>query len=383
MRDPQPSDTVDHRAPTDAAAWPATDALLVQARASEVDCGPATAAARMPGPAEAASVPAVKDPMIVNVSAYEGGKRIGDIGIDEISDVLARPQTFVWVGLYEPDDALLAKMKEEFGLHELAVEDARVAHQRPKIETYGESLFIVLKTANLKDKHVVYGETHLFVGANFLVSVRHGDSAGYAPVRERCEHTAKLLAKGPGFAVYAILDFVVDNYQPIIEQYDDEFDQLEEGIFKSDFDRLVITRIYELRRQLLELRNAALPVGDISNELMRFHDDLIPKELRAYFRDVKDHVARLVGMADNMREMLNSAMQVNLALVGVSQNEVVKRLAGWGAILAIPTVVFSLYGMNFKWMPELEWHYGYPSAVVFTVVACTLLYKRLQKTGWI
>jgi len=321
--------------------------------------------------------------MIVNVSAYEAGKRLPDIGIDQISDVLARPDTFVWVGLYEPDDALLAKMQEEFGLHELAVEDARGAHQRPKIETYRDSLFIVLKTANLNDRNVAYGETHLFVGSNFLVSVRHGDSAGYAVVRERCEETSNLLSKGPGFALYAILDFVADNYQPIIERFEDEFDKLEEGIFKSDFDRLVIGRIYELKRQLLELRNAALPVGDIASELMRFHDDLIPKDLRAYFRDVKDHVARLVGMADNMREMLNSAMQVNLALVGVSQNEVVKRLAGWGAILAVPTVVFSLYGMNFKNMPELNWTYGYPTAVGFTVVACFLLYKRLQKTGWI
>jgi magnesium transporter len=322
--------------------------------------------------------------MIVNVSAYENGKRIGDISIDEISEVLVRPQTFVWVGLYEPDDGLLSKMQEEFGLHDLAVEDARNAHQRPKIETYGgNSLFIVLKTANLKDKEIAYGETHLFVGPNFLVSVRHGESAGYAVVRERCEDTANMLAKGPGFAVYAILDFVVDNYQPIIEKFEDEFSVLEEGIFKSEFDRLFVGRIYELKRQLLELRNAALPVGDISHELMRFHDDLIPKELRAYFRDVKDHVARLVGMADNMREMLNSAMQVNLAMVGMNQNEVVKRLAGWGAILAIPTVVFSLYGMNFKWMPELEWKWGYPTAVGFTVVTCAWLYRRLQKQGWI
>ena len=321
--------------------------------------------------------------MIVNVSAYESGKRLGDIGIDRISDVIARPNTFVWVGMYEPSDELLSKMQEEFGLHELAVEDARNAHQRPKIETYADSLFIVLKTANLKDRKINYGETHLFVGANFLVSVRHGDSPGYSVVRERCEQTSKMLAKGPGFAVYAILDFVADNFQPIIEQFEEDFDQLEEGIFKSDFDRLVIGRIYELKRQLLQLRNAALPVGDIASELMRFHEDLIPKELRAYFRDVKDHVSRLVAAADNMRELLNSAMQVNLALVGVSQNEVVKRLAGWGAILAIPTVVFSLYGMNFKWMPELEWHYGYPAAVAFTVVACFLLYKRLQKTGWI
>ena len=170
--------------------------------------------------------------MIVNISAYENGRRVGDIAIDEISDVLARPHTFVWVGLYEPDEALLTKMKEEFGLHELAIEDARVAHQRPKIETYGESLFIVLKTAKLKDERIAYGETHLFVGANFLVSVRHGESAGYALVRERCERTTKMLAKGVGFAVYAIFDFVVDNYQPIIERYDAEFDRLVRNVYK-------------------------------------------------------------------------------------------------------------------------------------------------------
>ncbi len=321
--------------------------------------------------------------MIVNISGYENGKRLDDLGLDRISDVLAKAGTFVWVGLFEPDEAVLDKMKEEFGLHELAVEDARLAHQRPKIEAYGQSLFIVLKTAHRIDERIAYGETHLFVGPNFLVSVRHGDTPGYALVRQRCEETANLLAKGPAFALYAILDFVADNYQPIIEQFEDDFDKLEEGIFKSDFDRLVIGRIYELRRQLLELRNAAQPVGDIASELMRFHEEFVPKELRAYFRDVKDHVSRLVGMADNMREMLNSAMQVNLALVGVRQNDVVKRLAGWGAILAVPTVVFSLYGMNFKNMPELEWRYGYPTAVGITVVACFVLFKRLQKTGWI
>ncbi len=321
--------------------------------------------------------------MIVNCSAYENGKRIGDIAVDEISDVLARPGTFVWVGLYEPDDAMLQKMQEEFGLHELAVEDAHNAHQRPKVESYGESLFVVLLTANLEADKVSIGETHLFVGSNFLVSVRHGDSKSYAQVRERCEATSKMLAKGPVFALYAILDFVVDNYLPVVERYEKEFEALEEDIFEDRFDRLVIGRVYELKRKLLELRNAALPVADICTELMRIHDDLIPKDLRAYFRDIKDHAGRVVSMVDNMREMLTSAMQVNIAMVGVRQNEVVKRLAGWGAILAVPTVVFSLYGMNFKNMPELNWEYGYPMAVGFTVAACALLYRRLQKTGWI
>jgi magnesium transporter len=235
----------------------------------------------------------------------------------------------------------------------------------------------------LEQGQVVYGETHLFVGSNFLVSVRHGAASSDAQVRERCEKATNLLAKGPGFALYAVLDFVVDNYLPVVAQFEKDFDAIETDIFKDRFDKLIIERLYDLKRQLLELRNAALPVADISAELMRFHEDLIPKELRAYFRDVQDHVSRLVGLVDGMREMLTTAMQVNLALVGHNQNEVVKRLAGWGAILAMPTVVFSLYGMNFEWMPELTWKPGYPLAVVATLLGCIYIHRRLRRAGWV
>ena len=320
---------------------------------------------------------------VVNSVAYRHGQRLGDISIDEISDVIEQPDTFVWVGLHEPDDALLLKMQEEFGLHELAVEDAHHAHQRPKLEAYNNSLFIVLKTAQLDDGQVVYGETHLFVGANFLVSVRHGVSSSYATVLQRCEDGTKDLPKGPGFALYAVLDFVADNYQPIVAQFERDFDAIETDIFNDQFDRLVIERLYTLKRHLLELRNAALPLADISAELMRLHEDLIPKELRAYFRDIQDHISRLVGLIDGMRDMLTTAMQVNLALVANNQNEVVKRLAGWGAILAIPTVIFSLYGMNFESMPELKWRLGYPAAVAVTLLGCVLVYRRLRRSGWV
>lgn len=292
---------------------------------------------------------------IVNSVAYRNGQSLGEVAVDEISEVIKQPDTFVWLGLHEPDEALLLRIQGEFGLHELAIEDAHHAHQRPKIETYSSSLFIVLKTAQLESGAVVYGETHLFVGPNFLVSVRHGASASYAHMLQRCEDGTKGLHKGPGFALYAVLDFMADNYQPIVAKFEQDFEAIETDIFTDRFDRLVIERLYALKRQLLELRNAALPLADISAELMRLHEDLIPKELRAYFRDIQDHVSRLVGLIDGMRDMLTTAMQVNLALVANNQNEVVKRLAGWGAILAIPTVIFSLYGMNFEWMPELKW----------------------------
>jgi magnesium transporter len=320
---------------------------------------------------------------LVDSVAYRDGKRMGNIPIADIGEAIKQAGTFVWLGLHEPDDAVLREIQQVFGLHELAIEDAHHAHQRPKIEVYSNSLFIVLKTAQLQAGHVVYGETHLFAGANFLVSVRHGASSTLAQVLQRCEDSTRDLPKGPGFALYAILDFVADNYQPVVAQFEQDFDAIETDIFKDRFDRLVIERLYDLKRNLIELRNAALPLAEISAELMRLHEDLIPKELRAYFRDVQDHVSRLVGLIDGMRDMLTTAMQVNLALVANNQNEVVKQLAGWGAILAIPTVIFSLYGMNFEWMPELKWKAGYPMAVAVTALGCVLVYRRLRRAGWV
>jgi len=321
--------------------------------------------------------------MIVNCVAYRGGKRLGDVTLEDISEVIKEPNTFVWLGLHEHDPEILLQIQEEFGLHDLAIEDARNAHQRPKIEVYGDSLFIVVKTAQLSRDEVVYGETHFFVGKNFLVSVRHGCSQGYVHVRDRCEQNGDMLAKGPGYALYALMDFIVDNYQPIMERFQKEFDGLEADIFKGQFDQHSIERLYDLKIKLLELRNAAVPVEDICLQLMRFHPEIIPKDLRAYFRDIHDHTARLIANIDNLREMLTTAMQVNLALVTVQQGEVVKRLAGWGAILAVPTVVFSLYGMNFHSMPELDWNLGYPVTLAGTVVGCVALYYKLKRADWL
>jgi magnesium transporter len=321
--------------------------------------------------------------MIVNCVAYRDGKRLGDVTIEAISDVIQEPHTFVWLGLHEHDPEILLKLQEEFGLHELAIEDARNAHQRPKIETYGDSLFIVVKTAQLEGEEVIYGETHFFVGTSFFVSVRHGCSQGYAKVRTRCEEQPEKLRKGTGFVLYALMDFIVDNYQPIVAQFQREFDVLEADIFRGQFDQLAIERLYDLKIKMLELRNSVVPIEDICTQLMRLHQQIIPNDLRAYYRDIHDHAARLTETLDNMREMLTTAMQVNLALVTVRQNEVVKRLAGWGAILAVPTVMFSLYGMNFRVMPELQWHFGYPMTLAATALACSLLYRKLKQSGWL
>lgn len=320
---------------------------------------------------------------IVNCVAYRQGKRLGSVGMEEIPKVLAVPGTFVWLGLHEPDLALLRQAQHAFGLHDLAVEDAMDAHQRPKLEAYGDSVFVVLNTAQLVEDEVVVGETHLFVGPNYVVSVRHGASSTYAPVRERCEHDPHGLANGPGYVLYALMDFVVDHYLPIVTRLEDTFEALEQDIFRDEFDRAAIERLYQIKRQVLRLRNAVNPVEDMCGQLIRLHEDLVPKELRAYFRDIEDHASRLLRTLDVVREMLTTAVQVNLALVTVGQNEVVKRLAGWGAILAIPTVVFSLYGMNFEVMPELKFHYAYPVVIGVTAVACGLLWRRLHRAGWI
>lgn len=321
--------------------------------------------------------------MVMRCVAYQKGAGIGDVTIEAISDVLLKEDTFVWLGLREADSEILRKIQQEFGLHDLAIEDACAAHQRPKIEEYGDSLFIVLQTAQLTNDKVEFGETHLFVGPRFLVTVRHGASQSLSRVRERCQAIPQLLAKGPGFALYSIMDFIVDNYMVAIDGLQARFDVLESAIFQHRPSRQTMEGLYELKRELLLLEGAINPVIDICNELMRFHNALIHKDVRVYFRDIADHIKRVDQAIHGMREMLLAAMQVHLTFETVRQNEVVKRLAGWGAILAIPTMVFSWYGMNFKHMPELDWPYSYP-LVVGGVTVCSLgLYLRLKRAGWL
>lgn len=320
---------------------------------------------------------------VINSVAYRAGKRLQDVTTDDISEVLKEPDTFIWLGLWQPEDSYMRSIQEEFGLHDLAIEDALNAHQRPKIEQYGESLFIVIKTAQLINGRIQYGETHLFVGKNFLITVRHGASSGYTQIREHAEQCPDLLAKGPGYPMYCVLDVVVDNYLAIVAQYTTQFERIESKMFKSEFNQNAVQEVYKLRRDLLSLHNAAVTMEDICNQLIHHYNELIPKSLRAYVRDVQDHSHQAITRTDDMREMLTNAMHLNLALVSVKQNEVVQRLAGWGAILAIPTVVFSLYGMNFKNMPELNDFWGYPITVSITLIGCGLLYWRLRRFGWL
>jgi len=321
--------------------------------------------------------------MVMKCVAYKGGNRLGEISIEQISDTLAQEGTFVWLGLREPNRALLDKIQEEFGLHDLAIEDTRSARQRPKLEAYGDSMFLVMQTAQTYRSTVEFGETHIFAGPRFIVTVRHGTPLSFTKVRERCESMPENLAKGPGFALYALMDFIVDHYMPVVDSLQERFERLEEDIFRNRFNQQTLEKLYELKHELLRLRGASMPLLDICNELTRFHGNIISEDIQFYYRDISDHVKRINQAIDGMREMLTAAMQVHLALVTVGQNEIVKRLAGWGAILALPTMVFSLYGMNFKHMPELDWPFSYPLLMGGLFVVCAVLYGRLKKAGWL
>jgi magnesium transporter len=317
------------------------------------------------------------------VAYGSSGQRLGDITLDAISDVLQQPETFVWLGLHEPDAALLEKLQEEFGLHDLAVEDAHHAHQRPKIEAYGESLFVVLKTLQEVDRQVAFGETHVFLGKRYILTVRHGASLSYGHARDRCEREPELLALGPSYCLYAVLDLVVDRFAPVVASFREDLEELEEAIFAPQFRRKTIQRLYDLKKDLVSLRLAIAPLQDILNQLARQYPTLIHEDVRPYLRDVHDHVVRVQNSSDTMSEMLSAAMSVNLAMVSVGQNESVRRLAGWAAIVAIPTLIASIYGMNFVHMPELAWPIGYPLVIGAMIGSSAWLYWRLKKANWL
>jgi magnesium transporter len=330
------------------------------------------------------SAPATSSNMVVNCVAYRNnGSRLGDISVDAIDEVLRSPDTFVWVGLHEPDEALLLKLQAEFDLHDLAVEDAQQAHQRTKVETYGDSLFIVVQTAQLVEGHIAFGETHIFLGKRYLITIRHGASLSYTPARHLCEKTPDLMAHGPSYGLYGVLDFIVDNLLPIVRDFREELQELEQDIFSDTFNRSTVRRLYDMQRELLTLRLAVAPMQDVISQLVRLHPELIPDELRAYFRDVYDHVFRVNESIGAMREMLTAAINVNLSLVTFGQNEVMKKLAGWAAMLAAPTLITSWYGMNFTHMPELDKPWAYPTIIITVACLVATIYFVLKRAKWL
>jgi magnesium transporter len=322
---------------------------------------------------------------VIDCAAYCGGARVADLALDQIRSALTHDDQFVWLGLYEPEQDVLRTVQQQFGLHDLAVEDAYNAHQRPKLELYENSLFVVLRTAHMapSPRHLEFGETHIFLGRNYLVTVRHGSLRSHIGVRQRCESTPHLLSKGPGYVLYALMDFVVDHYLPIVQQIEEEVEDLEDVIFNTTETSNVTSRIYLLKRDLLALRRAVGPLVEVCNRLMRFDLPHIPEDTRVYFRDVYDHIVRLNETIDAQRELLTTALEAHLSMMSHAQNEHMKRITAWAAMIAVPTMIAGIYGMNFKNMPELGWSYGYHLSIVVMVGACVGLYAGFKRSGWL
>jgi magnesium transporter len=330
---------------------------------------------------------------VVNCVAYEDGARVpvdGDLA-DAVKRVRKSGTGFVWLGLHEPTSREFAGVAELFDLHPLAVEDAVEAHQRPKVEQYGEILFAVFKTVcyieheelTATSEVVDTGEIMVFVGPDFVVTVRHGRHGSLGPLREELESDPAQLAKGPSAVLHAVADHVVDDYLSVIESVQLDIDQVETDVFAENGARADPGRIYQLKRELLELKRAVVPLGrpllDLADRPVR----VVDPEIQAYFRDVSDHLIRATEQIASFDELLNSILQAHLAQVTVAQNEDMRKITAWAAIVAVPTMVCGMYGMNFEHMPELGWKYGYPMVLGLISLACLALYRGFRRNGWL
>ena len=321
--------------------------------------------------------------MLVNCVAYQDGKKLGDITIDDIDKYVSRPECFVWVALKDPGPGELAQMQKEFHLHPLAVEDARHGHQRPKLEEYGDQLFTVLHNIEVKDGELHVSEVNLFVGPNFVLSVRSRTEQGFQSVRDRTEREPWLLKHGSGFVFYALIDAVVDRYFPVVDALEVELEKLETTIFTGKSPRASLEALYGLKQKLMVLKHAVEPLMEAVGKLYGGRVPQVCQGTQEYFRDVYDHLMRVETMIDSLRDMVTTAMSVNLAMISLGESEVTKRLAAYAALVAVPTLIAGVYGMNFKNMPELETLYGYPMAIAAMVVIDTFLFTRFRKARWL
>ena len=325
--------------------------------------------------------------MLINCVAYQNGRKLADIPIEDISEYVSRPDCFVWVALFEPDETEIDLMAAEFGLHELAVEDARKGHQRPKIEEYGASLFAVLKTIDLdrenQDADFIVGEVHVFVGQNYILTVRRRTQQGFHVVRERAEREPDNLAKGAGFVFYAVMDTIVDRYFPVLEKLETELEKLESQVFREAPSRKSIEGFYDLKYRLMQLKHAVGPLMEAVGKLFGGRVPPVCLGSQEYFRDVYDHLARINAAIESQREMLQTGISVSLTLVSLSDSEVTKRLAAYGALITVPTLVAGIYGMNFTHMPELDKPWGYPFALGAMLAFAGVLYGLFKRKGWL
>ncbi|MBB5931312.1 magnesium/cobalt transporter CorA [Streptomyces echinatus] len=330
---------------------------------------------------------------VVNCVTYQDGLRVPGCAdlVDAVRLVRKTGEGFVWLGLHEPTDREFAGIAELFDLHPLAVEDAVEAHQRPKLEHYGDTLFTVFKTVcyveheqlTATSEVVDTGEIMVFVGEDFVITVRHGRHGSLGPLREELEADPLQLAKGPAAVLHAIADHVVDDYLNVTDAVQADIDQVETEVFSENGARLDPGRIYQMKRELLELKRAVVPLGRPVEDLATRPIRVVAPEIQAYFRDVLDHLIRAKEQIAAFDELLNSILQAHLAQVTVAQNEDMRRITAWAAVIAVPTMVCGVYGMNFDHMPELHWQFGYPLIMTVMAGACLALYRGFRRNGWL
>nr|WP_114700747.1 magnesium/cobalt transporter CorA [Psychrobacter proteolyticus] len=327
---------------------------------------------------------------VVNCYAYsrKTGENLNRVALNDVSRTLGNNGQFIWLGLYDPSLETMVKVKEAFDLHELAIEDAFADHQRAKVENYdNDMVFVVLRTAKLEDNVIRYGTTAIFMGKNYLITIRNGPSNSYAPVREHCHRRPEKLRMGPIFVLHAILDFIVDNYMPITDRLGRYLREQERYVFTSEFDKGTLKNLYELKSQLVHMRAIILPVQDICSFFINHKKSEIvsgfSQAAKPYFRDVNDHLLHSLDAINGLNEMLSVVMNTYMAMVNMGQNEVVRKLAAWAGILAVPTAIAGIYGMNFDFMPELHWKYSYLIIMTIIIALCSYLYYNFKRLKWL
>ena len=321
--------------------------------------------------------------MLINCVAYRDGKKLDDIPVSQIHLFVNEPGCFVWVAIKDPDPAELEAMQKEFGLHDLAVEDAQHGHQRPKIDEYGQSLFVVLHMIESNGEELNVGEVCIFVGSNYVLSVRHRSQQGFVDVRKRCEQEPELLRHGSAYVLYALMDAVVDRYFPVLDAIETELEQVEERIFAKQTERASIEALYCIKQKLTTLKHATEPLLEAMG---RLHGGRVPQlcaGLQDYFRDVSDHLVRLNQSIESSRDMVTTAVSASLSLITLQENEVTKRLAAYAALVAVPTLIAGIYGMNFEHMPEIQWEHGYPVSLISMALIDFYLFYRFRKAKWL
>ena len=321
--------------------------------------------------------------MLVNCAAYQDGKKLADIAQSQIHEYLARPGCFVWVALLDATDAEIDEMSREFHLHPLAVEDARHGHQRPKIEEYGDELFTVLHVVEAAGEDLRVGEVSIFTSPSGVLSIRNRTELGLQSVRTRCEREPELLRHGAGYVLYALMDKVVDRYFPLLDALETELEAIEERIFANTSPRANIEALYYVKQKVTTLKHATAPLMDAVGKLYGGRVPQVCHGLGEYFRDVYDHLVRLNQSLDSLRDTVATAIQVNLAMITIGESEVTKRLAAYAALVAVPTMVAGVYGMNFEHMPELKWVWGYPFALFVMTAIDIVLFRRFRKANWL